>query len=409
MKTRNIIRTETNNHYLKNITQWLREHVEKGDDKPKGFPLNLYLGTPATDDDALAHKDEFLRFCQDWLQPVPAGHVEFVNKNYPELGNLKVPVHLIFDSVEDLASWAGHLVEYHSAVSKLDVVKKECPDLIDSAIDIISSLSNLEENDFTRFIAVAKWLMANKKSGAFIRQIPVRGIDTRWFEIHSHLLIDFLRMPLGLDPRRYDLLQLGLEPPPQMVTMRVLDHVLRGCVGGMSFLSSDVYNLEKLNLKPHRVIFIDDVQTALSLPDIAGTVAIITPTSNTSQVSGISWIANARCQYMGSIDRRSFALLHNLRLYLPSIENLNLNEEIFYRNRDLWTDDERASYSGALTALNQAEAFFYRSMVEGAYGYNVRLDLERIPMADILQVLGVKTAADKAADSFTAVGSNDSK
>ena len=398
MKTRNIIRTETNQYYTQHIAQWLKEHVKDGSLEPQGFPLNLYLGAPTRDDEVMARREEFIRFCKDWQQPVAAGHVEFLEKNYPDIGTQKVPIHLVFDTLADLASWAGHLVEYHSAISKLDVVKRECPELIDSAIDIISSLSNLAEDDFIRFIAVAKWLLAHPESGAFIRQIPVRGIDTRWFEIHRHLLLDFLRAPLKLDPRRLDLLQLGLQPPPHLVTLRVLDHVLRGRVGGLSFFASSSTDLEKLNLKPQRVIFIDDVQTALSLPDIPGAVAIITPTAHAAAAAGISWVANARCQYVGSIDRRSFALLHNLRLYLPSLENVLLNEEIFFQNRDLWTDDDHASFSGSLSALNQTEAFFYRSLVEGAYGQYCRLDLERIPLDVIAQALGVKTDAAQAAE-----------
>ena len=143
MKTRNIIRTETNQYYTQHIAQWLKEHVKDGSLEPQGFPLNLYLGAPTRDDEVMARREEFIRFCKDWQQPVAAGHVEFLEKNYPDIGTQKVPIHLVFDTLADLASWAGHLVEYHSAISKLDVVKRECPELIDSAIDIISSLSNL--------------------------------------------------------------------------------------------------------------------------------------------------------------------------------------------------------------------------------------------------------------------------
>ncbi len=403
MKTRNQIRTETNQYYSSHITKWLREHVQQGSGEPQGFPLNLYLGAPTRDEDVAADKEAFKKFCEDWQQPVSAGHVEFLAKAYPELGTLQVPIHLVFDTLADLASWAGHLVEYHSAISKLDTVKKECPELIDSAIEIIAALSNLAEDDFGRFLAVSKWLIAHPDSHAFIRQIPVRGVDTRWFEIHRHLLLDFLRTPLKLDPRRFDLLQLGLQPPPQLVTMRILDHVLRGRTGGLSFLASDVNDLEKLNLKPHRVIFIDDIQTALSLPDIPGAVAIITPTSHVGAVAGISWVANARCQYVGSIDKRSFALLHNLRLYLPTLENMILKEDIFFAARDLWTDDDNTSFSGNLSALTEEEAFFYRSLAEGAYGACRRLDLERIPLPVILQALGVKTSEEEAASEFASL------
>lgn len=390
MKTRNSIRSESSQYYNQHLTQWLKEYVQDGTKEPTGFPLNLYLGAPTRDEEVAVRREEFVRFCRDWQQPVSAGHVEFLPKTYPDIGTQQVPIHLVFDTLADLAFWAGHLVEYHSAIARLDIVKRECPELIDSAIDIIAALSNLEENDFLRFIAVAKWLLNHPHSNAFIRQIPVRGVDTRWFEVHRHLLLELLRTPLNLDPRRLDLLQLGLQAPPFMVTLCLLDAHLRKQVSGLSILATTTANLERLNLKPARVIFIDEVQTAQSLPEMKDSVAILTPTCHLADVSAITWLKQARCQYVGSIDRRSFALLHNLRLYLPHIENVLLHEELFLAQRDLWTYDDKANFSGDLSALQEEEAYFYHALLDGLYGQGARLELERIPLELIVTALGTE-------------------
>lgn len=74
------------------------------------------------------------------------------------------------------------MVEFHSAQKRLQTVKKTLPELLDSAVENIHALTTLEDHDFERFLLVCKWLCAHKDSSAMIRQIPVRGVDTLWFE-----------------------------------------------------------------------------------------------------------------------------------------------------------------------------------------------------------------------------------
>lgn len=390
MKNRSSIRTEINLFYRNKVNGWLTSHVKEKKDPPADFPVSLYLGAPTLDEEVKKNKDAFLRFCKDWQEPLIAGHVDFLEKSYDGIGTVQVPIHLVFDKPSEVATWAGNLVEYNSAVERLDVIAKELPELVDSALSVISSISNLEASDFYRFTLVCKWLLENRKSHALIRSIPVRGVDTRWFEINRHLLLDFLREKLDLNPVRKDLLQLGLIPPPSLVTLRVLDHVLRGRAGGMSYFSTTCADLEKLNLKPIRVIFMDNVPTVLSLPDMPGTVIIITPVTGLEESCKVSWVANARCQYFGSIDLNSFAKLHNLRLFLPKIESVLMDEETFFAHRDLWTYDDVGTFSGYLGALNEREAWFYRALVDGSYGFGVRLSQERLPLDCVFKALGIK-------------------
>ena len=259
MKTRSSIRTDVNNLYRRKVNSWLTAHVKDKQDPPKEFPLALFLGGPTNDDELVEDKDAFLRFCKSWHEPLIAGHVEYVQKTFKGLGTVEVPFQLIFDRPREVAKWAGNLIEYNSAIERLDVIAKELPNLIDSALNVISSISNLEVNDFERFVEVCKWLLDHKQSNSLIRSIPVRGVDTRWFEINRHLLIDFLRDSLELSPVRKDLIQLGLIPPPRLISLRILDHVLRGKVGGMSYLASSKADLEKLNLKPQCIRMYGDL------------------------------------------------------------------------------------------------------------------------------------------------------
>lgn len=393
MKNRNGIRTEINAFYRTNVISWLSEIVKDKKECASSFPVHLFLGTPKNDEEAIAVKDEFLKFCEDWQKPVTSGHVDFHEKNISGIGKVQVPIHLIFDTPEDIATWAGHLVEYRSAKQRLAVIAEQLPDFIDSALDVISSLSNLEEADFVRFVDVSKWIVENHdKGGALIRKIPVRGVDTRWFEIYRHLLLDFLRDKLNLDPQRKDILQLGLVPPPNLVRICILDHVLRTKVGGMRFLASSIEELKNLDIKPHRVIFMESLSTVLSLNDIPGAVVVIPPSHALSDLTQIPWIANAKGQFIGSLDIRSFVQLHNLRIHMPKVESLLMDVKTLEENRDLCSFDNDVTVSSIPAALNESEALLCSRLLENYYGENVRLDQERLPLDLIHKALGVNVS-----------------
>ena len=290
MKNRSIIRSEINNYYRAKVISWLASHVKDKRDVPEDFPTHLYLGAPTKDEDVLESKDAFLSFCKEWSAPLPAGHIEFIDKTYPDIGTVKVPIHLVFDTPEELATWAGHLVEYHSSVRCLDLIAHEMPELIDSALNVISSLANLAWIDFERMVAVCKWFCENRNSRLLTRQIPIRGIDTRWFEIHTPLLLDFLRDYLELNPYRKDLLQLGLVPPPALIRLVIFDAELRAKVGGLKILAASISELNELNLRPERIVFMDNLPTAVALPDIKGTIGIITPFHHVRETCRINWV-----------------------------------------------------------------------------------------------------------------------
>lgn len=388
MKNRSIIRSEINNYYRAKVISWLASHVKDNREVPQDFPTHLYLGAPTKDEDVLENKEAFLSFCNEWNDNLPAGHIEFIDKSYEDIGSVKVPIHLVFDTPDELATWAGHLVEYRSAIKCLDLIMQEIPELVDSALNVVSSLANLPWIDFERMVAVSKWFCEHRNSDYLIRQIPIRGVDTRWFEIHSHLLLDFLRDYLELNPYRKDLLQLGLVPPPALVRVVVFDRELRERLGGLKLFATSIKELEQLSIKPSRVVFIDNLPTAVAMPDIPDTFGIITPLNHIRDTCNVTWVKNASCQYLGSIDLKSFAILHNLRIYLPNIESVLMDEQTLLSNQDLWTNDDLSSFDSAPVALNLSESHLYRCLVEGVYGDRVRLDIERLPLALIATALG---------------------
>ncbi len=394
MKSRNSIRAEINTIYRARVFSWITEHV-KDNHEIQGFPFRIYLGAPTLDEEVEAQKDAFIAFCDDWHKELAAGRVDFLEKEYKGIGKVEVPVHLVFDNPDEIVTWAGHIVEYHTALKRLDLIAEKLPQLIDSAIDNITTLTTLDDIDFGRFVDVCCWIINHRNSGRLIREMKIRGVDTTWFEGHRGLLLVFLRPYLKLDPLRKDLLQLGLVPPPALVRIVVLDHVLREKVGNLRYLALPVKELGELDVKPSRVIFMEDVASALSLPDVPGTIVIITPSHSLAAVCKTPWIANARCSFSGSIDLRSFVMLNNVRVYLPETTSFLMDTSTFLNNKDLWTfDDVSAQDLVTPTALTPDERSMYTMLSSGVFGLKVRIAQERIPYEMLCAAIGAKVPVE---------------
>ncbi|MCR5536614.1 MAG: hypothetical protein K6F05_04275 [Succinivibrio sp.] len=386
MKNRNSIRAEINSLYRTKVITWLTQYVKSG--RIDGFPKRIYLGAPTHDDEILEHKDDFFNFCQDWRKELSSGQVDFLKKTYPQIGEVEVPIHLVFEKPDDVAKWAGHLVEYHSALERLDAVKQELPQMVDAALDHIKSLTSFENADFQRFLGVCKWVIHNRNSGKLIRQIPVRGVDNAWFEGHRSLLLDFLREQLELNPQRRDLLQIGLVPPSSLIRTVILDRNIRYEVGGLRYFAATADDLNSLNIKPERVVFMEDLSTILSVPDMERVVLIQVTPYTINQICKIKWIANAQCLYLGSIDLRSLAVLNNIRVHLPRTESRMLNVKTLEDNKDLLSfDDISASDLESPLALNAEEGKLYQMLAMGVYGAQARLAQERLPLSLIFDAI----------------------
>ncbi|MCR5085663.1 MAG: hypothetical protein K6A65_09220 [Succinivibrionaceae bacterium] len=390
MKNRTAVYNDVVQLYKSKVISWLREYISSQGSKINGFPCAVNLNAPS-ERIANSNRDTFLAFCRSWQgTDLPSGHVEFQSRTVPDVGEVKVPVQVIFGDACEVASWAGHLVEFQTSLARLTAIRDRLPALVESAISCIDYLTAFEEEDFSKFLDVCDWLCQNPHSGCLIRQIPVRGVDSAWFESHRSLLLSFLGQGLGLDRNRRDLLQLGLVPPPALVKVVLLDPELRALVGGMRYFSVTIEDLARMQIAPEQVIFTESLETALSIPERNGTMLLVTPPQLISEIAELESVTNARCFYLGSISSRSFAVLNNLRVHLPRTISLLLKEEIFVQNRDLWTYDDRLLGEVELL-LTPSENSLFLGMQRGAYGRShPRIPLERIPLDLIFSALGIK-------------------
>ena len=81
----------------------------------------------------------------------------------------------------------------------------------------------MEAGDFRRLIDALIWFRGNPDSQLYPREIPVRGLDSKWLERRLGSVSDFAALVLGKTASGKDLFAaLGLKTPPSMVRLRPL-------------------------------------------------------------------------------------------------------------------------------------------------------------------------------------------
>ena len=236
------------------------------------------------------------------------------------------------------------------------------------------TLQLLAEADFTTLVLVVAWLAEHPASGWRIRQLPIRGIDTKWLERHRAVVESLHAAVSGR-------VSLGLLDAPAMVRVRFLDPALRP--GGLCDVIAPVEELAALDVKPSVVFVFENLETMFAMPELPGAVVVHGGGYAAPRLGRIPWIQARRVIYWGDLDSDGFAILHALRSGCTDVTSVLMDEETLLAYRDLWVPEPKAATGTYPTLTAGEQAVLGRIRSEG----NVRLEQERIPWAYALAQL----------------------
>ncbi len=183
-------------------------------------------------------------------------------------------------------------------------------------------------------------------SGLRLRQLPVRGADTKWLEQHRGLVT---RLHTALTARP----ALGLVDSPALVRVRILDPALRPA--DLVDVSAPAGDLARLPV-PAEVLILENLQTLLALPDLDGTIAVLGGGYGAGgRLRGVPWVHTARVRYWGDLDSHGFRILHDVRAALPAVDSVLMDQATLDEHRDLAVQEEQVAL-GPLDRLRPEEA-----------------------------------------------------
>ena len=234
------------------------------------WPLAVSLGAP-TEKDIAEDPGAVRGWANSWQSKVGLGEVVFEERQFARLGKHRLPVSLTFSDARHVAAAIGQARRWSTAAERYQRMLRRWPLLgersaLASKFDVLADYAG---EDFERLMSLLAWLELNPKSGLYLRQLPVEGLDTKWLEKRTSLIATLLRALRAAAPEDdSDFHELcGLRKPAHRVRLRLLCPALRTLVGSLCNIEAPVGELAKLPITPKAVIIVENLETGLALPD----------------------------------------------------------------------------------------------------------------------------------------------
>lgn len=414
MKTPQQILTELTTRYTRQWRTWAI------DPDTSTWPLSLTLNPPRRGDldGALTKADEHIRAWTSFEQDHPRATVEWVTRR-TKVGPQEVPARLSVASPHLVAAIIGRQQHYATAITRWAALSAAWPDHPRLRTALAEAI-RLDDDDFNRALDVAAWLAEHPHSGLMPRQLPVEGIDTKWITSHSRLLTTLIGPgsdsmqaadPSPVSTTRADtrlvasaegmpeteietaeqaatLNALGLRPRPTYVRVALLDPADRARFAGIQDLAVSSEQLARLTVQPRHLIIIENLETALTMPDMDGTVIVHSLGHNLTPLRDLAWAQHApQVTYWGDLDTEGFTILSAFRGLGYQAQSVLMDEATLVRYRHFAVEDTTTPNRGDLPNLTQAEYDTWQGLLSDRWGRRLRLEQERIPLSVGVQAL----------------------
>lgn len=221
-------------------------------------------------------------------------------------------------------------------------------------------------------LAAYSWLVSRRDSGAYLREISAPGVDTKFVERHRAVLAAVLDVP---GSAAGFVTGLGLRTKPDLVRMRFRPGL--GLPTGLTEMAGRADEMASLSVSVGTAVVCENEITYLTVPVPADGVVIWGKGFDVDRVGRLRWLADADVFYWGDVDTHGFAILNQLRAWLPQTTAFLMDRETLLAHRDRWVV-ENSPTRARLDRLTDDEAALYEELVTDHHGDRIRLEQERI-------------------------------
>jgi hypothetical protein len=287
-----------------------------------------------------------------------------------------MPGHLLIPDIDTAARICGQgwPERFAQARHRLELARVAFP-LADHP-KIIRACDAMTDTDFTLLLEAARWFSSNTAAGLTPRQVPLPGFHGKWLN-RNQQIIQALTGKTNL----------GLIRRPTRVHFTYLDpgHRAQGRRHHESFTVGD--SARPLYI-PETVIILENKDTAVYFPPVAGAIAVEGEGSKAPGVIPlIPWMKQCpRIVYWGDIDAKGLCIVNDLRVAGVDAVSILMDYPTYeaYERYGAWTDDKGkpvpSSPRRTLLALTPEEHLLYLHLTDPAWTRVRRIEQERIPL-----------------------------
>lgn len=244
-----------------------------------------------------------------------------------------------------------------------------------------------------QILQVLSYFQQHPRSGLYLRQLDIVGVDTKFIERHRGLLSELLDLILPEDVvnsgatgikafnRRY-----GLKDEPALIRFRLLDP--RQQLQGLTDLTVPADQFAGLNLPASTVFITENKINGLAFPQMPDALVIFGLGYGLEVLKECDWLGNKKIVYWGDIDTHGFRILNQLRKEFPRASSLLMDKLTLMHHRPLWVQEKPGQRSMIeLTRLTLEEQQLYDDLRYDRIDEAIRLEQERIPFGWVNTIL----------------------
>ena len=352
---------------------WAADRIRPGADAD-AWRIALH---PPTEREMRADERAAEEWAASW-RAVTGAEVEWVSRLWKSIGRQDVPTHAGLADPDAVADFVGGSARraWRTLRGRADFLSErfnESAELADAFKKHAGKILDLSADDFARLGDVVAWIRDNDVTGMRPRQLPIRGVDGKWFGMNRALVTD-----LSEAVRDGSLNLVDSDP---LIRVRVLDATL--APAGIREFAAPLEQLTALRLRPRVVFVFENLESVLALPGWPGAVAVHGSGYAVDVLGKIPWVVDHPVVYWGDLDSHGFAILNRLRSHHPNVTTVLMDVATLANHRDLWVT-ETTPHRGSFISLAASETETLGLLrAEG----DVRLEQERIPWATALAAL----------------------
>ncbi len=308
------------------------------------------------------------------------------------LGRNRVPGEIWIDSLDHALALSGKRNEAQVFKRIMNETSRRLPVLLPWLER--RPLRALEAAEiWTHLMDVLGWIQNNPRSGLYLRQVDIAGLDTKFIERHRGLLSELLDIALPLEAvcsdstgvagfcRRY-----GFRNKASRVRFRILDPGQAIFSSGDQDITVTEETFSCLNLRNRHVFITENETDFLALPQANDSLAIFGAGYGFESLAAAHWLHDCTIYYWGDIDTHGFAILDQLRTIFPHAKSLLMDRDTLMQHRAHWVTESKP-HKRDLPRLTDPESRLYDDLRYDRLGPGIRLEQELIGFAWVERAL----------------------
>ena len=346
------------------------------------FPLTLSLKKPKSVDMSNSFPE-----VREWIEELRANCTkklgygfELIDKeiSHRQLGRNVIPTHAQVPTIDDALKLIKKTREADEFRANSKLILSQYPQLAEWVQKYPLKVLR-HKDDWAGILAVLNWFNEYPNSGLYMRQMDIRGIDTKFVEKRKGILAELLDRifpaPDSDGANASFEVRYGLCEKPKRIRMRFLESKL--FLHGLSDITAPVNQIAAYKPDVLKVFITENEINGLSFPDVKNSVVIFGLGYGVDVLKSVEWLIDKEVYYWGDIDTHGFAILDKVRSFVPKAKSILMTEDVLHSNRALWVVEEKP-YLGELSRLTGDEQTLFHALRDNHWGEKVRLEQERI-------------------------------